>query len=109
LVLKSCPVPGTVDFTRNETYVPWRYYYRQIFGANSLIDVLGGTDVVPAEAANKLTMGQAKAMRAYGYFYLTQLYARSMVMGVQRFSLFIKPRMLHQLINQKVQRKMYMI
>jgi hypothetical protein len=67
---------ATVDFTRNETYVPWRYYYRQIFGANSLIDVLGGTDVVPAEAANKLTMGQAKAMRAYGYFYLTQLYAK---------------------------------
>jgi hypothetical protein len=67
---------ATVDFTRNENYVPWRYYYRQIFGANSLIDVLGGTNVMPVEAANKLTMGQAKAMRAYGYLYLTQLYAK---------------------------------
>jgi len=67
---------ATVDFTRNETYIPWRYYYRQIFGANSIIDVLGGTNATPPDAANKATMGQAKAMRAYGYFYLTQLYAK---------------------------------
>ena len=67
---------ATVDFTRNETYVPFRYYYRQIFGANSIIDVLGGSDAVPANATDKATMGQAKVMRAYGYFYLSQLYAK---------------------------------
>jgi hypothetical protein len=67
---------ATVDFTRNETYIPWRYYYRQIFGANSIIDVLGGTDVTPTNATDKATMGQAKAMRAYGYYYLSQLYAK---------------------------------
>ncbi len=67
---------ASVDFTRNEVYVPWRYYYRQIFGANSLIDVLGGSDAIPANATDMATMGQAKAMRAYGYFYLTQLYAK---------------------------------
>lgn len=67
---------ASVDFTRNETYVPWRYFYRQIFGANSIIDVLGGSDAVPANATDKATMGQAKAMRAYGYFYLSQLYAK---------------------------------
>lgn len=66
---------ATVDFTRNEAYVPWRYYYRIIFGANTVIDVLGGTDAVPTNATDKATMGQAKAMRAYGYFYLTQLYS----------------------------------
>ena len=66
---------ATVDFTRNEAYIPFRYYYRQIFGANSIIDILGGTSTVPASAALKVTMGQAKTMRAYGYFYLTQLYA----------------------------------
>ncbi|TWI83531.1 SusD-like starch-binding protein associating with outer membrane [Lacibacter cauensis] len=64
------------DFTRNEVYIPFRYYYRQIFGANNLIDILGGNDAVPAEAGNKYTMGQAKAMRAYSYFYLTQLYGK---------------------------------
>lgn len=65
-----------VDFTRNPVYVPWRYYYRQIFGANSIIDILGGTDAVPETNALKIKMGQAKTMRAYAYFYLSQLYAK---------------------------------
>ncbi|MGZ3880534.1 MAG: RagB/SusD family nutrient uptake outer membrane protein [Flavisolibacter sp.] len=64
------------DFTRNEDYVPWRYYYRIIFGANTIIDILGGNTAVPTTAGNKYTMGQAKTMRAYGYFYLSQLYAK---------------------------------
>ncbi|HUS00843.1 MAG TPA: RagB/SusD family nutrient uptake outer membrane protein [Chitinophagaceae bacterium] len=67
---------GNVDFTRNETYQPWRYYYRQIYQANSIIDALGGTDFVPTTATDKSTIGQAKAMRAYAYFYLSQLYAK---------------------------------
>lgn len=66
---------ATVDFTLNEAYIPWRYFYRQVFGANSVIDALGGTDFVPTTAIAKATMGQAKAMRAYAYFYLSQLYA----------------------------------
>ncbi len=65
---------ATVDFTRNEDYIPFRYYYRIIFGANSVIDILGGNDAVPATDGLKVTMGQAKTMRAYGYFYLSQLY-----------------------------------
>jgi hypothetical protein len=65
-----------VDFTRNDDYKPWRYYYRQIFQANTIIDGLGGTDVTPTNANEKSTMGQAKAMRAYAYFYLSQLYAK---------------------------------
>jgi hypothetical protein len=67
---------ASVDFTLNATYVPWRYYYRQVYGANVIIDVLGGTDAVPPATLNKYTMGQAKAMRAYAYFYLTQIYAK---------------------------------
>lgn len=66
----------TRDFTRSEAYMPWRYYYRIIFGANNVIDALGGTDVVLTGTSQKHIMGQAKAMRAYAYFYLTQLYAR---------------------------------
>lgn len=65
-----------VDFTRNEDYIPWRYYYRIVFGANTIIDILGGNGVVPTTPGNKYTMGQAKTMRAYGYFYLSQLYAK---------------------------------
>lgn len=66
---------ATVNFTDNEDYIPWRYFYRQVFGANAVIDILGGTDAVPETADLKASMGQAKAMRAYGYFYLSQLYA----------------------------------
>ena len=72
------------DFTRNEVYVPFRYYYRQIFGANTIIDILGGNDVVPAEQGNKFTMGQAKAMRAYSYFYLTQIYGKEYGSGTEK-------------------------
>lgn len=67
---------ATVDFTRLEDYIPWRYYYRQIYQANAVLDGLGGPDFVPSTATEKNTVGQAKAMRAYAYFYLTQLYAK---------------------------------
>lgn len=66
---------ATVDFTQNENYIPWRYYYRIIRSANLVIDALGGNDMVPELDENKHLMGQAKAMRAYGYFYLAQFYA----------------------------------
>lgn len=65
---------STKDFTRNEAYIPWRYYYRIVFAANNLIAVLGGDDNVPTNPTLKIYMGQAKAMRAYAYFYLVHLY-----------------------------------
>lgn len=67
---------ATTDFTRNECYIPWRYYYRIIRSTNIVINALGGNDAIPANAENKWLMGQAKALRAYAYFYLTQLYTR---------------------------------
>lgn len=67
---------ASVNFTLNEDYIPWRYYYRVIYGANSIIDQLGGTDATPTTDADKQSMGQAKAMRAYAYFYLSQLYVK---------------------------------
>ena len=64
----------TVDFTSNRNYMFWRYYYRIIFGANIVIDALGGEDVTPETPEGRHIMGQAKAMRAYGYFYLAQFF-----------------------------------
>lgn len=75
---------ASTNFTFNEVYVPFRYYYRQIFGANTIIDVLGGNDVVPTNATDKATMGQSKAMRAYAYFYLSQLYAKEYGTGTEK-------------------------
>ena len=67
----------TVDYTSRACYQPWRYYYRIIRSANSVINALGGNDVVPELDANKYIMGQAKAMRAYAYFYLAQFYEKT--------------------------------
>ena len=66
---------ATIDFTTNENYKPWRYYYRIINGCNLVIDGLGGNDIIPELAKAKHYMGQAKAMRAYAYFYLANLFA----------------------------------
>lgn len=63
-----------VDFTNNANYQPWRYYYRVAYAANDVIAGLGGNDAVPAKASDKAAMGQAKAMRAYAYFYLMQYF-----------------------------------
>lgn len=65
---------ATVDPSRRENYIPWRYYYRIIRSANLIIDGLGGNDVVPENQEVKYTLGQAKAIRAYAYFYLSQLF-----------------------------------
>ncbi|WP_029037979.1 RagB/SusD family nutrient uptake outer membrane protein [Salinimicrobium xinjiangense] len=63
-----------LDFTSTRNYMPWRYYYRIIRSANVVIDALGGQDAVPEVQANQYIMGQAKAIRAHSYFYLTQYY-----------------------------------
>jgi hypothetical protein len=65
---------STPNFANNENYKPWRYYYRIIFGTNQVIDALGGTKAVPTDQDAKYIMGQAKALRAYAYFYLSQMY-----------------------------------
>ncbi|GET22866.1 RagB/SusD family nutrient uptake outer membrane protein [Prolixibacter denitrificans] len=67
----------TVDYTTRGCYQPWRYYYRIIRSTNSVIGALGGNDVVPELDENKYIMGQAKAMRAYAYFYLAQFYEKT--------------------------------
>lgn len=65
----------TEDYTVNGNYIPWRYYYRIIFSANNVIGAFGGNDAVPETDEGKIFMGQAKAMRAYAYFYLANMYA----------------------------------
>ena len=66
----------TQDFTSNGAYQPWRYYYRIAFSANTVIQGLGGNDAIPETDEGKYFMGQAKALRAYSYYYLAQFYAK---------------------------------
>ncbi len=81
---------ATNDFTTNPVYIPWRYYYRLIYGANIIIGILGGNDAIPELPGNKYTMGQAKAMRAYAYLYLSQLYAKEYGDGSQKILPLLK-------------------
>ncbi len=67
---------STVDYTATvPNYTAWSYYYKIINSANQVIDALGGTDKTPQFEEGKHFMGQAKAMRAYAYFYLANFYA----------------------------------
>lgn len=66
---------ATTDFTDASNYRVWRYYYRIIFGANAVIDGLGGEDAELENDEAKHIMGQARAMRGYAYFYLAQYLA----------------------------------
>jgi len=67
---------STVDFTRQENRIIWQYYYRVIVASNNVIQSLGGNDAVLETAETRHIMGQAKALRAYAYFYLAQLFQR---------------------------------
>jgi len=65
---------NTVDYTDTRgNYQVWRYYYRLIRSTNLIISALGGNDAEITDA-NRYSMGQVKALRAYAYFYLTQYY-----------------------------------
>lgn len=66
----------TINQADTGNYQPWRYYYRIVRAANRVIEALGGNDIVPEGEAQQAFMGQAKALRAYGYFYLSQYFSR---------------------------------
>ncbi|QLE01738.1 RagB/SusD family nutrient uptake outer membrane protein [Galbibacter sp. BG1] len=63
---------AATDFTQQENYQVWRYYYRVINQANLVIESLGGNDAVLQDEDLQHIFGQALAMRAHSYFYLTQ-------------------------------------
>ena len=87
---------ATVDFTQNENDKPWRYYYRIIRSANLVISALGGNDAVPELDANKHLLGQAKAMRAYGYYYLAQFYATDYDPAAEILPIYTDPEQQNQ-------------
>ncbi len=86
----------TTDFTQIENYKVWRYYYRLIRSANSVIAALGGNDAVPELEENKYIMGQAKAMRAHSYFYLTQFFSTSYEPNAEILPIYTDPNQPNQ-------------
>lgn len=80
-----------LDFTRGENRMPWRYYYRIIRSANTVIDGLGGNDVVPELDELRYNLGQAKTMRAHSYFYLTQYFQKEYNPSEEILPLYLSP------------------
>lgn len=74
---------STTDYTNTDAYKPWRYYYQIGLAANATIELLGGADA-ELEGNNVYIMGQAKAMRAYAYFYLAQFYSTGYGTGAEK-------------------------
>lgn len=72
-------------------YTAWRFYYRIINSANVVIESSGGNDFVPETDALKGVIGQAKAIRAFGYFYLSQYYAMEYQADREILPLYIVP------------------
>src|SRR5690606_22597958 len=64
----------TTDYTFQDNYQVWRFYYLIIFAANNIIDGLGGDEAVLDTDEARWNMGQAKAMRAFSYFYLANYF-----------------------------------
>lgn len=81
----------TQDFTSNDNYKPWRYYYRIIRSSNEVIAALGGNDIVPELEENRWVLGQAKTLRAHSYFYLTQYFAKGYDPSAEILPLYIEP------------------
>jgi hypothetical protein len=68
---------STVDFSREENSIIWRYYYKVIALSNNVINSVGGNNAQPTTVNGRHILGQAKAYRAYAYFYLAQIFQRS--------------------------------
>jgi hypothetical protein len=68
---------STVDFSREENSIIWRYYYKVINLSSNIILSFGGNNAEPTGQEARHLLGQAKAYRAYAYFYLAQIFQRS--------------------------------
>ncbi|GHE74284.1 membrane protein [Roseivirga thermotolerans] len=87
---------ATQDFTFNDNYQVWRYYFRLIRSANLVIDALGGNDATPEIAENRYIMGQAKAMRAHSYFYLAQFFQEGLDLSEEILPIYDDPSLPNQ-------------
>jgi hypothetical protein len=72
-------------------YTAWRFYYRIINSANLIIESNGGNDAIPDSDEAKGIVGQAKTIRAFAYFYLSQYYAIQFDASAEILPLYINP------------------
>lgn len=80
-----------VDYTSNRNYVPWRFYYYLIRGTNNVLIKLLDENGNPVNEESRASVGQAKALRAYAYFYLTQLYTTGYDANERKLPIYDSP------------------
>ena len=84
----------TIDQTRSlPNYTAWRFYYRIINSANLIIASNGGNDAIPDSPAVRGVVGQAKTIRAFAYFYLSQYYAIKYDAAAEILPIYTEPGM----------------
>lgn len=84
--LRLANLSATEDFTDDFNYIPWRYYYRVIIGANDILTNIDGNS-----DTDKHIIGQTKALRAYAYFYLMQLYNKEYSPNEKAIPIYTNP------------------
>lgn len=64
------------NFASNTNYKPWRFYYFMIRSTNQIIVDLAGQDNngIPESRKDKIVLAEAKALRAYMYYNLVNMY-----------------------------------
>jgi hypothetical protein len=65
---------ATINPDSNYNYIPWRFLYRVINLSNLVIDGLGGDSADLTTDVQKHTMGQARALRGWAYYWLANLF-----------------------------------
>lgn len=95
------------DMTRSDSRarVNWRYYYQIIKGVNEVINSYG--DKIPEKEDDKAIFGQVKALRAYSYFYLVNLYQQPYSESKDKLSVIIHDKPGLQLKGQSTVKEVY--
>lgn len=80
----------------NTNYKPWRFYYYMVRGTNNIIEANGGNEAVPETAALQVVLAEAKALRAYMYYNLMNLYTKGYDANEKVLPIYTEP-VLHNL------------
>lgn len=82
---------GTTDYTYPNNHRVWNQYYNTIEIANTIISLFEDDDEDPVNEENRHLLGQALAMRAHSYFYLTQFMANDFDPFASILPIYLEP------------------
>lgn len=72
---EAADLTGTASDQSYYSYGNWRYYFRLVNAANSAFAILGSDKQAPKDEGNQAYYGQTKALRAYAYYNMLNLFS----------------------------------